>query len=424
MSKIEFPQIARNTTAKATARVRTKIAKVAFLALFTFVSLGLVAQALPLQPNDAGPSIPSLKVRSVGPSCSSYNTNLNAKPAEKATFSKESYTNHWDNLLLEEHNLAIEEWKERRRKSSIQTLERHGLAISRAFALPDSELLGEKTVRIHDGSGGKRSNRFLDSNSSGRDNNKDDQGDQYRGNNSKRNGRGRFKRPWNELFSKGDILVMTSNGSSGFSSQSFRRECLVIDVGDSWILAGVGKTWPMGVWDARKGFGSGKRSFPGDDSSYGYPVRLDKTPNAAALIPLRAQRSALQMVREHQEDKHPGAMMIATWLTKTTDEHCKGYYQFRNRKRWAKTVPSHFRQIMARDNGDKGKEDDNEQVSLDTCLNEAIDQVTKRRASSNFRNWAANANDSQREAIVWALSRRCRRFRVHLEPVRRVSLHF
>ena len=119
-----------------------------------------------------------------------------------------------------------------------------------------------------------------------------------------------------------------------------------MDVGESWILAGVGKTWPMGVWNARKGLGSGKRGVPGDDSSYGYPVRLEKTPNAAALIPLRAQRSAVQIVRERQQENNPGAMKIATWLTKTTKEQCKGYYQVRNRKRWAKTTPSHFRQLL------------------------------------------------------------------------------
>ena len=343
-----------------------------------------------------------------------YNTNLNAKAthqrSHETTISVDSYTNHWDNLLLEEHNLAIDEWKERRKKCSLQTLERHGLAISRAFALPDSEILGEKTVRIHDGSGGKNSNigRVLDGGKTGAGKNGKDQGDEYKSSsNNGRNGRGRFRRPWNEVFSKGDILVMTSNGLGGFSSQSFRRECLVMDVGESWILAGVGKTWPMGVWDARKGFGSSKRSFPGDDSSYGYPVRLDKTPNAAALIPLRAQRSALQIVRETQEENRSGAMKIATWLTKTTKEQCKGYYQVRNRKRWAKTTPSHFRQLLAHKEGDTNFDSDEEEpVSLSTCLQEAIEQVTERKITSKNKSWATNANDSQKEAIVWALSRR------------------
>lgn len=241
-----------------------------------------------------------------------------------------------------------------------------------------------------------------------------------RGKDKSNGGRGRFCRGWNELFSKGDILEMTANGSGshdsmigrgGFSSQAFRRECLVMDVGDSWMLVGVGKTWPLGLWDARKGFrgsSNGKRSRMGGEPSYGYPVRLDKTPNAAALIPLRAQRSALQAVREQQQEQHIGPMMIATWLTKTTKEHCKGYYQLRNKKRWAQRTPHHFREMISKKNScpKKGSEQERSLVSL---LQEAIERVSDRRStlsSSKMKNWGTNANASQREAVVWALSRR------------------
>jgi hypothetical protein len=352
---------------------------------------------------------------------SSNNNDNRIQLQKQAALSVETYTDYWDNLLLEEHRLALNEWRDRRSKCSLQTLENRGLAISRAFALPDSEVLGEKTVRIHDGSGGKNNNNningMLDGGIVG--DGRDDIGDRDSRGKTKSNGRGRFRfrRPWNELFSKGDILEMTatspggfdsmSGRGGGFSSQAFHRECLVMDVGDTWMLVGVGKTWPLGVWDARKGLRSssnGKRGRSEGDPSYGYPVRLDKTPNGAALIPLRAQRSALQTVREQKQ--HARSMMIATWLTKTTKDHCKGYYQLRNKKRWATNSPQHFRKMIANKNGDMKNDSEEVERSLGTYLREAIERVTKRRSSSKTKNWSATANESQREAVVWALSRR------------------
>lgn len=368
-------------------------------------------------------SVPSVKISNSKNRNSATTSNVsndnrvlqqNQKQKQKQEIPVDTYTNHWDNLLLEEHRLALNEWRDRRSKCSLQTLEKRGLAISRAFALPDSEVLGEKTVRIHNGSSGKNGNAngILNGNLAGRDS---------RGKN-KNNDRRRFRRPWNEIFSTGDILEMTACGSSvvdssigrgGFSSQAFRRECLVMDVGDTWMLVGVGKTWPLGVWDARKGLrgsSNGKRGRTGGEPSYGYRVRLDKTPNGAAAIPLRAQRLSLQAVREQQQNRHAGPMMIATWLTKTTKDHCKGFYQLRNKKKWAQNTPSHFHKMIVNKNSDT-KNESEEVRSLKTYLREAIERVTKRRSllplpSSNTKNWSSTANDSQREAVVWALSRR------------------
>ena len=83
---------------------------------------------------------------------------------------------------MEEHKLATDEWKDRRNKCHIQTLEKLGLAISRAFALPDSDLLGEKTVWIHDGSGSRivNGNRILDSDMIGVADNSDVPGDKLK----------------------------------------------------------------------------------------------------------------------------------------------------------------------------------------------------------------------------------------------------
>lgn len=329
----------------------------------------------------------------------------------------EAYTNHWDNLLLEEHRLALDEWRDRQNNCSLRVLEDRGLAISRAFALPDSEVLGEKIVRIHDGSGSgskkNNINRILEGGIVGDES--DDLNERDSRNKNKRNGGRHFRRPWNEIFSKGDILEMTASGDQGgFSSQSFRRECLVMDVGDSWMLVGVGKTWPLGVWDARKGFSGNnkmKRGLARDIPSYGYPIRLDKTPNAAALTPLRAQRSALQTIREQPQKENSSPVIVATWFTKTTKEHCKGYYQLRNKRRWANNTPRRFREIISSRNGTSENNREEEELSLGTHLRDAIERVTKRRSllsksSSNLKNWSATANESQREAIVWALSRR------------------
>merc|ERR1719410_3195953 len=96
-------------------------------------------------------------------------------------------------------------------------------------------------------------------------------------------------------------------------------------------------------------------------------------------------------------------MMVATWLTKTTMEHCKGYYQIRNKKRWAKNTPHHFREILSSMNGGADNNKAEEKSSLETHLRDAIENVTKRRS---LISWSATANDFQRDAIVRALSRR------------------
>ena len=37
-------------------------------------------------------------------------------------------------------------------------------------------------------------------------------------NKKNKNDRRRFRKPWNELFSRGDVLEMTANSASGFDS--------------------------------------------------------------------------------------------------------------------------------------------------------------------------------------------------------------
>lgn len=179
------------------------------------------------------------------------------------------YARHWEALLLEEHREATARLQERRAAWTSERLEEGGIAITYAEAEPESEILGEKTVKIF----------------------------RRRGVGTRIGGGGR--RPWGDVFGRGDVLEMTrltpSDGGGpqqppfGRNNRRGRRaaaaapsrECLVMDVGDDWMVVGVGPTWPPGLWEARR--------HPG-----AYPIRLDR---AGPTAPLRAQLHALESVR-------------------------------------------------------------------------------------------------------------------------------
>ena len=148
------------------------------------------------------------------------------------------YATYWENLLLEEYKDTVEELRERRKKLPRRRLEQLGISIFEASAEPDSDLYGEKIVRIY------------------------------------KNGETLFR----DKFSRGDVLVMTPVAKSVDPKP---RECLITDVGKDWMTLGVGPTWPSGLWEARK--------LPGF-----FEVRLDRT---APQAPLRAQREALDILR-------------------------------------------------------------------------------------------------------------------------------
>ncbi|VEU45073.1 unnamed protein product [Pseudo-nitzschia multistriata] len=149
------------------------------------------------------------------------------------------YAAHWESLLLEEYHETAEELRDQRKSWSRRRLEQSGISVFGASAEPESEVLGEKIVRFY------------------------------------RKGETMFK----DRFTRGDVLVMTPTVRS---VDPVPRECLVVDVGSDWITAGVGSSWPDGLWEARKLAGF-------------FEVRLDRT---APRAPLRAQRKALDMVRK------------------------------------------------------------------------------------------------------------------------------
>jgi hypothetical protein len=311
----------------------------------------------------------------------------------------EFYTNYWDNLLLEEYELASNEWKERRKRCSPQTLEKRGLAVLQAFAVPDSEILGEKTVRIHSGisTGSMDGIIMMSSDSSSEKNSTSSQGGRRRSSSY----RSSNHRPWKEIFGKGDVLEMTSaatDAGGGFSSSTpLRKECLVIDVYDNnEMIVSVGKSWPYGLWEARKGSASdfGRTKDKNSQSSYGLPIRIDKTPNGAALVPLRSQRGALQKIRENKGGS------ISKWLASSTNDDNKK----KRSRRWANQIPYHFRRKSLYHDEEK-----EEQRQLKSSLREATERVISRYSDSNNkrrRRCYLTPNESQKDAITYALSRR------------------
>ena len=161
---------------------------------------------------------------------------------------------------------------------------------------------------------------------------------------------------WRNLFSRGEVLLLTpethTTGWSKFATKEttpLPKECLVMDVGKNWMTVGVGTSWPAGLWESRK---------------FQYLVRLDRT---APQAPLRAQRAALDRVRRDQGGVI--AQLLATTFDPTVD---------------VKTLAS---QMPSRLNNETINED------IQTALAEALKKT-------KFR-----PNDSQRQAIEWALQR-------------------
>ena len=160
--------------------------------------------------------------------------------------SPKAYAAHWEDLLKREHREAAEELRERRSKWSRGRLEASGLAIFDATASPESDLFGEKVVRVCKEGATRLADRF----------------------------------------SRGDILVIGPDraGSPSWSSAASHfapRECVVISTGKDWLTVGVGRTWPRGLWEARRRPGS-------------FGVMLERAVPQASL---KAQQESLYLTR-------------------------------------------------------------------------------------------------------------------------------
>ena len=156
----------------------------------------------------------------------------------------DAYATHWEQLLRLEYREAAEELRQRRAKWSRARLEANGLAIFDASATPETDLFGEKVVKVSKPGEARLADRFT----------------------------------------RGDILILRPDARTpawsddkGFTP----RECCVMECGADWLTVGVGRSWPTGLWEARRRPGT-------------FGVRLER---AAPQAPLKAQLESLQLTR-------------------------------------------------------------------------------------------------------------------------------
>ena len=196
-----------------------------------------------------------------------------------------SYTLHWEHLLLREYQETYRELHKRRKSYTRSQLEASGLAIFNAVASPETELLGEKIVRI--------SLQQLSNKLSKYNNNKD-------------------VVKLREKFKRGDALLLSPQTS--FRGKDIApKEGLVMDVGNDYLTLGIGPSWPLGLMEMRKHY-------------EGYTVRLDRS---ISNVPLKAQRMALDKLRKGK------AGNVADLLVQL-------YYNEPCALNVAKEIPTHF----------------------------------------------------------------------------------
>lgn len=196
----------------------------------------------------------------------------------------QAYASHWDKILMDEYRATVDELKQRRDTWSRSRLEASGMSIFGASAEPDSEVFGDKIVKIYKPNSSSTSKSSASASASGK-------GNVLRDN-----------------FSRGDVLVLTPENDQGLGRRVdvpiVPRECLVVDVGSDWLTVAVGPTWPVGLWEQRrKGIGA-------------FLVRLDRT---APQAPMKAQQNALDRIR--RGDGGMAANILAGLFHRQSSEH-------------------------------------------------------------------------------------------------------
>jgi len=245
-----------------------------------------------------------------------------------------SYALHWTTLLQQEYNEASSELQLRRSSYTRSQLESSGLAIFDASATPESELFGEKVVRVS----------ITNSKSSRRDN---DDGSLD----------GLKESKLRDKFKRGDVLLLTPRAS--FRGKDIGpREGIIMDVSSDFLTLGIGSSWPAGMMEMRK-------------HVHGYRVRLDRV---SSTVPLRAQRLALDRLRK--DDGGSAAELLVNLYYDTMKDLSSSSLTA------ATELPSHF---------SSGHD-------LESKITRAMSEATSR---TSFQ-----PNQSQREAIMWALKRR------------------
>jgi regulator of nonsense transcripts 1 len=237
-------------------------------------------------------------------------------------------------LLQQEYNEASSELQLRRSSYTQSQLESSGLAIFDASATPESELFGEKVVRVS-----------ITNSKSSRHDNDDGSID------------GSKERKLRDIFKRGDVLLLTPRAS--FRGKDIEpREGIVMDVSSDFLTLGIGSSWPAGMMEMRKNID-------------GYRVRLDRV---SSTVPLRAQRLALERLRK-DDGGSAADLLVNLYYDKVKDLSSSSLSA-------ATEKPSHF--SIGHD--------------LESRIIRAMSEATSR---TSFQ-----PNQSQREAITWALQRR------------------
>jgi len=265
------------------------------------------------------------------------------------------YVHHWQDLLQQEHEAAVSQLRDQRKLWSRQRLESSGISLLGVFAEPDSELFGEKMIRIYKPPQSPSADK---------------------------------SRNLRDLYTRGDVLLMTPEGGGGGGSfgggrggfQQTRqqklaaqkansaapREICVADVGTDWLTASVGPTWPAGLWESRKHLGL-------------YPVRMDRCVPKSTLL---AQRKALDLVRREKAGT-AARLLVDTFAHENNQKNNNSNSQMLSSNGLASIVPARLEEYNSQ--------------SLEDAIAKALDEA---KQSTSFQ-----PNSSQEQAIKWALGR-------------------
>jgi hypothetical protein len=300
-----------------------------------------IALLTPSNPN--GPFLEtSLRITKLAPSSDDLQT---ASSSSSSYHRLINYASHWTQLLQLEHKEAVDELKYKRSTWSRARLESAGISLFNVCAEPDGEMYGEKIIRL-----------FHHNNGRGEELEQD-------GNNSRKGSKRKITRKatnWSEKFNRGDVLIITPQESFR-GKDPYPKEGLVTDVGSNYILVGVGASYPVGLFEMRKHSGR-------------YMVRVDRS---APMAPLKAQRIALDKLRLGKSAVGAAAVL----LTESFHNEELDSSEVAVVKRFS-DIPHHF----------DGHADDLQKHILDA--------MEKTKETTTFE-----PNESQREAVLFALSR-------------------
>mmetsp|Transcript_38656 Transcript_38656/g.58005 ORF Transcript_38656/g.58005 Transcript_38656/m.58005 type:complete len:910 (-) Transcript_38656:175-2904(-) len=281
------------------------------------------------------------------------------------------YANYWENLLHQEYEELAQELTIKQKTWSQSKLEQYGYSIFNALATPDSEIYGEKVLRI---------TKEVD---------------------NWRHRRSRMKK-MSDLYSRGDVLLMSPSVTSYKTSINgfLPRECCVMDAGDNWLTAGVGVSWPKGLFGKRQRKQQQYQYQYMDDSLF---VRLDRI---APKIPYSSQIRSLQLLRNGKAGEIADLLVHSQQQVGQKQQTEKYIDKGDVCLRAASEPPSRFKNgayhVKPFTSSSISNDDENnsqQRQNLEGAIQAALDEA-KVNAHPSFK-----PNLSQEEAILFALSR-------------------